>query len=510
MRRLHVASVSVALLLMISACTSQPTPAATTSRTPAPVATAASQPTPAATAGSETAEPQFADFDPNRFDSPTIIDNEWLPLQPGKRWVYEGTAVEDGESLSRRTEFTVTDLTKEIAGVRTVVAWIVDYNDGEVVEKEIAFYAQDNDGTVWYLGEHPEEYEDGEFVAAPTWIADLEDARAGIKMMAEPQLGMPNIYQGWGPAVEWSDYARVEQMGQETCVPVDCYKDVLVNAESSLGEEGAFQLKYYARGLGEVRVGWKGADESQEELELVEYTQLGPDALAEVRADVLEVEKHAYEVSPNVYAHTSPAEYPEGTPAIAITPAVAATEVKPPEGTAAEVVVYASDLPPSALFELDFIDDPASPGGKLIGLPNTGDELDPPPESDPHVTFKVQVQSGIPYRCWIHMKVGAPFGVSQANVIWVQFTDAVDKANNEVFNVGTGSYLTAEGPTQQGWTWVECDVADSEAEPLVYFRTSGEVTVRLQAGMEGVGFDQLLLSPARFLEQPPAEPIVEK
>ncbi|MBF8281370.1 MAG: hypothetical protein HW378_285, partial [Anaerolineales bacterium] len=231
---------------------------------------------------------------------------------------------------------------------------------------------------------------------------------------------------------------------------------------------------------------------------------------AEVRAKALELEKHAYEVSPNVYAHTSPAEYPEGTPAIAITPAVAATEVKPPEGTAAEVVVYASDLPPSALFELDFIDDPASPGGKLIGLPNTGDELDPPPESDPHATFTVQVQSGIPYRCWIHMKVGAPFGVSQANVIWVQFTDAVNQANNEIFNVGTGSYLTAEGPTQQGWTWVECDVADSEAEPLVYFRTSGEVTVRLQAGMEGVGFDQLLLSPARFLEQPPAEPIVEK
>ena len=508
MRRLHVASVSVALLLMISACTRQPTPAATASRTPAPVVTTASAPTPAATTGGETAEPQFADFDPNRFDSPTIIDNEWLPLQPGKRWVYEGTAVEDGESLSRRLEFTVTDLTKEIAGVRTVVAWILDYNDGELVEKEIAFYAQDNDGTVWYLGEHPEEYEDGEFVAAPTWIAGLEDARAGIKMMAEPQLGMPNIYQGWGPAVEWSDYARVEQMSQETCVPVDCYKDVLVNAESSLGEEGAFQLKYHARGLGEVRVGWRGADESQEELELVEYTQLSPDALAEVRAQALEIEKHAYQVSPNVYAHTSPAEYPEGTPAHTIVIPTPGPTNTP--GLSSEVIVYASDLPENTLFEMEFYDDSASPGGKFIGLPNNGDELDPPPESDPHATFTIQVQSGIPYRCWIHMKVGAPFGVSQANVIFVQFTNAVDEANQEIFNVGTGSYLTAEGPAQEGWTWVECDRADSEAEPLVYFKTSGEVTVRLQAGMEGVGFDQFLLSSGRFLEQSPAEPIVEK
>ena len=500
MRRLRGACVSVALLLMISACTSQPTPAATTD----------SQPAPAATTGGEAAEPQFADFDSNRFDSPTIIANEWLPLQPGKRWVYEGTAVEDGESLSRRIEFTVTDLTKEIAGLRTVVAWIVDSNDGEVVEKEIAFYAQDNDGNVWYLGEHPEEYEDGEFVAAPTWIAGLEDARAGIKMMAEPQLGMPSYYQGWGPAVEWSDYGQVDQMGQETCVPVDCYEDVLVIAESSLGETGAFQLKYYARGAGEVRVGWKGADETQEELELVDLVHLSPEALAEVRALTLELEKHAYEISPDVYAHTSPMEFPEGTPAHTVV--VAGTpQVNLPEGSASEVIIYASDLPQSALSEFEVWDDPASPGGKMVGTPQTGDELDPPPENDPHVTFTVPVRGSVPYRCWIHMKVGAPKGKSLANVLWVQFSDAVDQANEEVFRPGTQSYLTAQGPAKEGWTWVGCDLADAEtSESLVHFQTSGEVTVRLQAGMEGVGFDEFLLSPARFLEQPPSEAVVEK
>jgi hypothetical protein len=34
--------------------------------------------------------------------------------------------------------------------------------------------------------------------------------------------------------------------------------------------------------------------------------------------------------------------------------------------------------------------------------------------------------------------------------------------------------------------------------------------VRGQAGMEGVGFDQLLLSPARFLEGPPSQAAVPK
>jgi hypothetical protein len=301
MRGLNVVSVAVMLLLVVSASgwSSQ-----SHSET-----TIGSQTTPEATAANEISEAEFADFDPNNFDRSTNIDNEWLPLQPGTQFVYDGFTTEDGESTPHRLEFTVTDLTKEIEGVRTVVAWVVDYSDDQLVEKEIAFYAQDKDGNVWYLGEYPEEYEDGEFVAALTWIAGLEGARAGIKMWAEPQPGMSPYFQGWGPAVEWTDYAWVDQIGQETCVLVDCYEDVLVIAESSLGETGAFQLKHYARGVGEVRVSWRGDDATQEELELVELVQLSPDTLAEVRAQSLELEQHAYEVSQDVYAHTRPAEH---------------------------------------------------------------------------------------------------------------------------------------------------------------------------------------------------------
>ena len=302
MRRLHIVSGAVALLLMIStsACTSVAPPETATE----------SETAPETAAESEVPEIVFEDFDPSNFERSTNIDNEWLPLQPGTQWVFEGFTVEDDESIPHRIEFTVTDLTKEIEGVPTVVAWVVDYSDDEVVEQEIAFYAQDNDGNVWYFGEHPEEYEDGEFVEAPTWIAGLEDARAGIKMKADPQPGTPSYFQGWAPAVEWTDYGQVDQMGQETCVPVDCYEEVLVIAESSLEEEDAYQLKYYARGVGNVQVGWRGEDATQEELELVEYVQLSPEALAEVRAESLEMEEHAYEVSEDVYGQTPPAEGP--------------------------------------------------------------------------------------------------------------------------------------------------------------------------------------------------------
>ena len=175
-----------------------------------------------------------------------------------------------------------------------------------------------------------------------------------------------------------------------------------------------------------------------------------------------------------------------------------------------EIVVYVSELPRRALREFRFWDDPTSPGGRLVGYPNTGDELDPPPENDPHVIFPVQVQAGVAYRCWVHMKVGPPGGVSLANMVWVQFTGAVDEGGETVLAPRTGSYLTARGPTTQGWRWVSCDSEQPGLDRLVRFETNGEVTVRIQAGMEGVGFDQFVLSSARYLEGPPAGALAPK
>lgn len=298
LRNVVLVTAGVLSMLLASACgddEASPQPTDTAEATPQPTA-------------SEVPEPEFQEFDAANFSESTVIDNEWYPLQPGTKWVFEGTTTERNEVIPHRLEFTVTDLTKEIQGVRTVVAWIEDFSDGELIEEEIAFYAQDNDGNVWYFGEHAEEYEEGEFVKASTWITGYEDARAGIRMWADPQPGIPLYYQGWGPAVEWSDYAQVDQVGQETCVPVGCYTNVLVLAESSLDEIDIYQIKSYATGIGEVQVASRGDAESIEELELVERTQLSPDALAAVRAQALALEANAYEISEDVYANTAPAQ----------------------------------------------------------------------------------------------------------------------------------------------------------------------------------------------------------
>lgn len=250
----------------------------------------------------------FCVFDVDGFDDPTVIDNRWLPLVPGTRLVFEGTT-DEGELLDHQVIITVTDLVKVINGIETVVTWDLDFSDGELVEAELAFFAQDNEGNVWRMGEHPEEYEDGELVDAPTWIAGVNGAVAGVSMLADPVVGSLSYSQGWGPEVEFIDRGRVLDVGEPFCIELECFDSVLVVSEFNVEEAGASQLKYYARGIGNVAVGWSGTDETREELELVSVEQLDASALADVNVAALELDARAYEVSPDVYNQTEPATF---------------------------------------------------------------------------------------------------------------------------------------------------------------------------------------------------------
>src|SRR3990172_12900232 len=108
----------------------------------------------ACTGTSKTSEKEYEDFDPQNFDNPTQINNQWMPMTPGTKYTYEGLTVEDdGTTVPHQVVIHITDLTKVIGGVRSVVSWDLDYSTGELVEAELAFFAQDNDGNVWRMGE---------------------------------------------------------------------------------------------------------------------------------------------------------------------------------------------------------------------------------------------------------------------------------------------------------------------------------------------------------------------
>src|ERR687889_2211590 len=253
------------------------------------------------------------DFQRAQFDkSSPYITNKYLPLKPGMRLIYKGSAIPEDEKtrVKRRVVSTVTDLSKWIDGVRTLVIWEKDYTAGKLGESEIAFFAQDKAGNVWLLGEYPEEYENAKFVDAPTWISGQKGARAGIAMLANPKVGSADYAQGFAPApVEFKDRARVHKKGQKSCTPLKCYMDVLVIEEFEKGVPGVFHLKYYAPNVGLVKVGWRGAKEVEKEtLALVKRQQLSSKALSKADKEALRLDKNAYKRSAEVYGKTPQAK----------------------------------------------------------------------------------------------------------------------------------------------------------------------------------------------------------
>jgi hypothetical protein len=290
-----------ALALILSACgaaTTVPTPRPAASTTPAP-SVAAPTPSPS--------ESLTETFPYDLFSASTTVDNPYLPLRPGTYWKWDGITVEDGEEIPHQIITMVTDMTKVIDGVETVVGYDEDWSDGQLVEVEIFFVAQDDEGRVWRLGEYPEEFEDGEFVKAAPWLAGKQDGLAGIMMMAEPAVGQRSYAQGWGPAVEWADRGRVVEDSMDLTIQMGDFQDVIAVEEWDIAEPLARQLKFHAPDVGVVRIDWSGsADQDQEYMELVEFRQLTADELADLRRKALALEANAYRRVPEVFEGTSP------------------------------------------------------------------------------------------------------------------------------------------------------------------------------------------------------------
>jgi hypothetical protein len=250
-----------------------------------------------------------AAFDAGGFPDIPSIDNTYLPLAPGTQYLLDGTAVgDDGTKHPHRIETTVTNLTKMIDGVRTIVLFDRDLEGTTLQESEIYFAAQDRVGTVWNLGEYPEEYSNGTLAGAPTsWLPGVAGAHPGIAMPAHPQTGTPTYNEGIAPSVGFKDCATVVDGGRHTCAGPKCYDGVVVIDEYALLEPGdGHQEKFMAPGLGTVQVAAAGGGDP-EALELTSATKLCPDALASVDALALQEDQRAYAMARGLWNGTAPA-----------------------------------------------------------------------------------------------------------------------------------------------------------------------------------------------------------
>jgi hypothetical protein len=256
---------------------------------------------------------------PADFSRPTVINNRWFPLTPGTRFTLTGRSNRGGGLLPHTVVFTVTDLTKTIHGVNTLIMWDLDYNNDVLAEAELAFFAQDDFGNIWTFGEYPEEYENGSFAGAPsTWMSGIANAEAGILLPGDPTTGR-KFLQGYAPDVNFLDCAVVNDRSERFCGFLNCYTNALVIYERSPLEPGSgIQIKYYAPGVGNFQIGALN-DPEGETLVLTSFEKLSPAEMATARAEVLKLETHAYQVN-DTYRGTAPISVPVNAPVAGLTP----------------------------------------------------------------------------------------------------------------------------------------------------------------------------------------------
>jgi hypothetical protein len=147
--------------------------------------------------------------------------------------------------------FEVTRTTKRIAGVTCVVVHDVAYVDGRLEEDTFDYFAQDKAGNVWYFGEDTAQYANGVVVGVEgAWTTGVDGAKPGVVMPAIPRVGVTYHQEFLLGTAE--NAAEVKSLSDPVTVPYGSFGKSLRTSEFSPLEPGAFEAKYYVKGVGQV------------------------------------------------------------------------------------------------------------------------------------------------------------------------------------------------------------------------------------------------------------------
>ncbi len=181
------------------------------------------------------------------FSDPTNVSNPLFPVSKQKSVLLLGRV--DGKPF--RTEVTLLPEPRIIEWqgqqVKTLVSQYVAYLDGRIHEVAYDFYAQDDNGAVWYFGEDVFNFRDGLIVDTHgTWITGT-DGPAAMIMPADPQVG--DVYRPENIPGFVFEEVTVKSVGRALAGPLDPVDGGLVIEE--LHMDGTTERKTFAPGYGE-------------------------------------------------------------------------------------------------------------------------------------------------------------------------------------------------------------------------------------------------------------------
>lgn len=190
-----------------------------------------------------------------------LTGNTYFPLTPA---TYLYTSFAPDGTIIEYDEVKVTADTRTILGVICrAVRDIVTDPDDNVKEDTTDWYAEQDNGNVWYFGEIAQEFENGILVGIEgSWTAGKDDAKPGVIMFADPKIG--DVYRQEFALGDAEDMARVVETGLSTIplpsgvnLPVGVHGPYLHTQDFSALDpdsvlEGQYEDKYYAPGVGLV------------------------------------------------------------------------------------------------------------------------------------------------------------------------------------------------------------------------------------------------------------------
>lgn len=182
-----------------------------------------------------------------------VVDNAYFPLATLERAVYAGRErdPDSGEMLEIRMECVVRAKPEKVAGILVTVVEVSEYEDDELVEKTLDYYAQDAGGNVYYIGEKVDDYEDGKVTGhGGQWLAGEKGARPGLFMPAAPKLG--DVFeQERAPGVA-EDRSTVVAVGSTIEVPAGKFENCIETEDFDPISKSKGH-KVFAAGIGLVK-----------------------------------------------------------------------------------------------------------------------------------------------------------------------------------------------------------------------------------------------------------------
>jgi len=186
-----------------------------------------------------------------KFSHPRDITNEYLPLAALQQDILEGT--EDGKAV-RIERIGRPDIHKTFKiGKQKIEAFVIEdreYENGELAEVAIDYFAQADDGTVLYLGEEVNEYKSGKVVShSGSWMLGKDTRTPGVILPAQIKLGATFNSEDVSRDIHETD--EVVAIAETVTVPAGTYSNCIKIRERLA--DGTVEFKYYARGLGVIR-----------------------------------------------------------------------------------------------------------------------------------------------------------------------------------------------------------------------------------------------------------------